>query len=148
MPSKTKQKNAEIAARSAALPKIPTELMDLLVSGPMTGEEVNAATLAFKKALIERVMGAELGHHLDQPEAEGGNHRNGSSAKTVITGEGPVRVDIPRDRNGSFEPLLIPKHERRFTGFDDKIIAMYARGMTMREIQGFLRESYAVEVSA
>jgi transposase-like protein len=146
MPSRTKQKNAEIAARSAALPKIPKELMDQLVSGPMTGEEVNAATMAFKKALIERAMGAELGHHLGRP-AEDANHRNGTSAKTVITGEGSVRVDIPRDRNGSFEPLLIPKHERRFTGFDDKIIAMYARGMTMREIQGFLLESYAVEVS-
>ena len=144
--SKTKQKNAEIAARSAALPKIPKELMDQLVCGPMTGEEVNAATMAFKKALIERVMGAELGHHLGR-SAEDANHRNGTSAKTVITGEGPVRVDLPRDRNGSFEPLLIPKHERRFTGFDDKIIAMYARGMTMREIQGFLLESYGVEVS-
>lgn len=140
------EERGEIAARSAALPKIPKELMDQLVSGPMTGEEVNAATMAFKKALIERVMGAELGHHLGQP-AEDANHRNGTSAKTVITGEGPVRVDIPRDRNGSFEPLLIPKHERRFTGFDDKIIAMYARGMTMREIQGFLLESYGVEVS-
>lgn len=147
MPSRTKQKNAEIAARSAALPKIPKELMDQLVSGPMTGEEVNAATLAFKKALIERVMGAELGHHLGQADGDDGNHRNGTSAKTVITGEGPVRVDLPRDRNGTFEPLLIPKHERRFTGFDDKIIAMYARGMTMREIQGFLLESYGVEVS-
>jgi transposase-like protein len=137
----------EIAARSAALPKIPKELMDQLVGGPMTGEEVNAATMAFKKALIERVMGAELGHHLGQACGDV-NHRNGTSAKTLITGEGTVRVDIPRDRNGSFEPLLIPKHERRFTGFDDKIIALYARGMTMREIQGFLLESYAVEVSA
>ena len=145
--SRTKQKNLEIAARSAALPKIPKELMDQLVAGPMTGEEVNAATMAFKKALIERVMGAELGHHLGQAGGDV-NHRNGTSAKTLITGEGPVRVDIPRDRNGSFEPLLIPKHERRFTGFDDKIIALYARGMTMREIQGFLLESYAVEVSA
>jgi transposase-like protein len=145
--SRTKQKNAEIAARSAALPKIPKELMDQIVAGPMTGEQVNAATLAFKKALIERVMGAELGHHLGQADGEGGNHRNGTSAKTVITGEGSVRVDIPRDREGSFNPILIPKHERRFTGFDDKIIAMYARGMTMREIQGFLLESYAVEVS-
>lgn len=120
MPSRTKQKNAEIAARSAALPKLPKELMDQLVSGPMTGDEVNAATLAFKKALIERVMGAELGHHLGHAEAEAGNFRNGTSGKTVITGEGPVRLEIPRDRNGSFEPLLIPKHERRFTGFDEK----------------------------
>lgn len=151
MPSRTKQKNAEIAARSAALPKIAKELLDQLVAGPMTGEQVNAATLAFKKALIERALGAELGHHLDKPpevdSEDAGNHRNGTSGKTVLTGEGPVRVDIPRDRKGTFEPLLIPKHERRFTGFDDKIIAMYARGMTMREIQGFLLESYAVEVS-
>ncbi len=88
----------------------------------------------------QQVMGAELGHHLGQAGAEGVNHRNGSSAKTVISGEGAVQVDIPRDRNGSFAPILILKHERRFTGFDDKIIAIYARGMTMREIQGFLQE--------
>jgi putative transposase len=65
----------------------------------------------------------------------------------VLTGEGPLRVEIPRDRDGSFNPILIPKHERRFTGLDDKIIAMYARGMTMREIQGFLQDSSGVEVS-
>jgi putative transposase len=118
----------------------------------MTGEAVNAASMAFKKALIERAMGAELGHHLGypagapKPDAEG-NQRNGSTGKTVLTGEGPLRVEIPRDRDGTFNPILIPKHERRFTGFDDKIIAMYARGMTMREIQGFLLESYGVEVS-
>lgn len=65
----------------------------------------------------------------------------------MLTDDGPLRIEVPRDRAGSFEPVLIPKHERRFTGFDDKIVAMYARGMTMREIQGFLLESYAVEVS-
>jgi putative transposase len=152
MPSKTKMKNAAIAAKSAALPKFPKELIDQFVTGPMTGEAVNAASMAFKKALIERAMGAELGHHLGypagaaKPDAEG-NQRNGTTGKTVLTGEGPLRVEIPRDRDGSFNPILIPKHERRFTGFDDKIIAMYARGMTMREIQGFLLESYGVEVS-
>ena len=151
--SKTKLKNAAIAARSAALPKIPNELIDQFVTGPMTGEAVNAASMAFKKALIERAMGAELGHHLGyaagapKPETAA-NQRNGRSAKTVLTGEGPVRIEVPRDRDASFEPILIPKHERRFTGFDDKIIAMYARGMTMREIQGFLLESYGTEVSA
>jgi putative transposase len=152
MPSKTKLKNAEIAAKSAALPKIPKELIDQFVTGPMTGEAVNAASMAFKKALIERAMGAELGHHLGYPAGAAkpdaaGNQRNGTTGKTVLTGEGPLRVEIPRDRDGSFNPILIPKHERRFTGFDDKIIAMYARGMTMREIQGFLLESYGVDVS-
>jgi len=152
MPSKTKLKNAAIAAKSAALPKIPKELIDQFITGPMTGEAVNAASMAFKKALIERAMGAELGHHLGYPAGDAkpegtGNQRNGSTGKTVLTGEGPLRVDIPRDRDGSFDPILIPKHERRFTGFDDKIIAMYARGMTMREIQGFLQESYGVQVS-
>ena len=152
MPSKTKLKNAAIAAKSAALPKIPKELIDQFITGPMTGEAVNAASMAFKKALIERAMEAELGHHLGYPAGAAKpdgtvNQRNGSTGKTVLTGEGPLRVDIPRDRDGSFDPILIPKHERRFTGFDDKIIAMYARGMTMREIQGFLQESYGVEVS-
>ena len=150
MPSKTKTKNAAIAAKTAALPTIPKELIEQFVKGPMTAEAVNAASMAFKKALIERALGAELGHHLGQAEERGDglrNHRNGVSAKTVVTDEGPVRIDVPRDRQGSFEPLLIPKHERRFTGFDDKIIAMYARGMTMREIQAFLEEQYGVEVS-
>jgi transposase-like protein len=98
------------------------------------------------------VLGAELTHHLGySPGAERpddtANQRNGSSGKTVLTEDGPVRIAVPRDREGSFDPLLIPKHERRFTGFDDKIVAMYARGMTVREIQAFLREQYGTEVS-
>jgi transposase-like protein len=108
--------------------------------------------MAFKKALIERALGAELSHHLGYRSGESkpegaSNHRNGATAKTVLTEDGPVRLEVPRDRDGSFEPLLIPKHERRFTGFDDKIVAMYARGMTVREIQGFLAEQYGTEVS-
>ena len=152
MPSKTKMKNAAIAARSAALPSIPKELIDLFVTGPMSGDAVNAASVAFKKALIERAMGAELSHHLgyapgsDKPE-DASNHRNGTSGKTVLTDTGSLRIEVPRDREGSFEPVLIPKHERRFTGFDDKIIAMYARGMSVREIQGFIAESYGTQVS-
>ena len=100
-----------------------------------------------KKAVIERALGAELGVHLASPEGGRGNHRNGRSGKTVLTDEGPLRIDVPRDRAGSFEPQLIPKHERRFAGFDDRIISMYARGMSVREIQGHLAEMYAVEVS-
>ena len=147
MPSKTSKTKP-----AAALPSIPKELIDQMVGGPMDAEAVNAASMAFKKALIERILSAELSHHLgylpgaDKP-SEASNHRNGASGKTVLTEEGPLRIDVPRDRQGSFEPLLIPKHERRFTGFDDKIVAMYARGMTVREIQGFLAEQYGTEVS-
>jgi len=118
----------------------------------MSAEAVNAASMAFKKALIERALGAELSHHLGyapgapKPE-DAGNHRNSASGKTVLTDDGPLRLEVPRDRDGSFAPLLIPKHERRFTGFDDKIVAMYARGMTLREIQGLLAEQYGTEVS-
>ena len=145
MPSKTKKP-------PAALPEIPEELIDQFVKGPMSAEAVNAASMAFKKALIERALGAELSHHLGYPAGaakpeEATNHRNGVSGKTVLTEDGPLRIEVPRDREGSFEPLLIPKHERRFTGFADKIVAMYARGMTVREVQGFLAEQYGVEVS-
>ena len=152
MPTKITKTQKSIEA-AAALPPVPKELIDLFCTGPMTGEAVNTATVAFKKALIERALGGELSHHLgyaqgDAKPQEASNHRNGCSGKTVLTGDGPLRIDVPRDRAGSFEPLLIPKHERRFTGFDDRIIAMYARGMTMREIQGFLLESYGTQVSA
>jgi transposase-like protein len=148
MPSKTKA----VKAAMAALPSIPKELIDQFVTGLMSAEAVNAASLAFKKALIERALSAELGHHLGYPSGsakpeEATNQRNGTSGKTLRTDDDPLRIEVPRDRDGSFEPVLIPKHERRFTGFDNKIIALYARGMTMREVQGFLLETYGVEVS-
>ena len=148
MPSK---KKAAIAVE-AALPQIPSEWLDQVVTGPMTPEAVESVMRGFKKAVIERALGAEMSHHLGyrsgaaKPERST-NHRNGNSGKTVLTDDGPLRIEIPRDRDGSFEPQLIGKHERRFTGFDDKIVAMYARGMTVREIQGFLGEMYGVEVS-
>jgi len=150
MPSRKTTKAAKAAAER--MPHVPKELIDQFVTGPMTAEAVQDISMAFKKALIERALGAELSHHLgyppgmDKPE-DASNHRNGASGKTVLTEDGPLRLEVPRDREGSFEPLLIPKHERRFTGFDDKIIAMYARGMTVREIQGFLAEQYGTEVS-
>jgi len=145
MPRKPKAKPVE-------LPAIPTELLAQFGNGPMTAEAINAATQALKKALIERALGAEMSHHLGyapgaaKPAAVT-NQRNGRGAKTVLTEDGPLRIEVPRDRDSSFEPLLIPKHERRFTGFDDKIVAMYARGMTVREIQGFLQEQYGTDVS-
>ncbi|MDN7555998.1 IS256 family transposase [Burkholderia vietnamiensis] len=134
------------------MPELPKELLDQLVKGPMTPAEVQDLMLAFNKAVIERAMGAEMNLHLgyrpgqSKPPGQA-NERNGASGKTVITDRGPVRVEVPRDRDGSFEPILIPKHERRFTGFDERIIAMYARGMSVREIQAFLAESYGTEVS-
>jgi putative transposase len=135
------------------LAPVPGEILDQFVrQGPISPEELDAAVRRFKKALIERALGGELTHHLGYPP--GGekadattNHRNGTGSKTVLTDDGSLTIDVPRDRDGTFEPRLIAKHERRFTGFDDKILALYARGMTVREIQGFLAEMYAVEVS-
>jgi len=148
------RKKKPATAGMTELPSIPKELIEQLAGSglPMTAEQINATTMALKKALIERALGAELSHHLGyppgtaKPEAAS-NQRNGKSGKTVLTEDGPLRIAVPRDRAGSFEPILIPKHERRFTGFDDKIVAMYARGMTVREIQGFLAEQYGTEVS-
>ena len=147
-----KMQKANAAAQARVLPKIPPELLDQLVKGPMTAEAVQDASQAFKKALIERALGAEMSHHLgyalgsEKPEAAT-NHRNGNSGKTLLTDDGPLRIEVPRDREGEFEPRLVGKHDRHFTGFDDKIIAMYARGMTVREIQGFLSQMYATDVT-
>ena len=134
------------------LPSLPKELIDQLAAGPMTAESIEEMSAALKKALIERALGAELGQHLGyepggEKPATATNQRNGHSAKKVLTSDGPLYLQIPRDRDSSFEPILIPEHERRFTGFDDKIIAMYARGMTVREIQAFLQEQYGTQVS-
>jgi putative transposase len=148
MPSKAKKVDCDVAK----LPSIPKELVDLFLTGPMTGEAINAAGIAFKTALIEASLNAELSHHLgygpgsDKPD-QVTNHRNGGTSKTVLTGDGKVRIETPRERDGSFEPLLLPKHARRFTAFDDSIVALYARGLTVREIQGYLIETYGSEVS-
>ncbi|HUN41611.1 MAG TPA: IS256 family transposase [Gemmatimonadales bacterium] len=148
MPSKAKKLEREVAR----LPSIPKELVERFLTGPMTQEAINAAGLAFKQALIEASLNAELSHHLgyrpgeEKPEAAT-NHRNGGTSKTVLTGDGKLRIETPRDRDGSFAPLLLPKHARRFTAFDESIVALYARGMTVREIQGYLAEAYGTEVS-
>jgi putative transposase len=101
-----------------------------------------------KRALIERALDAELTEHLgyekDDPAGRGsGNSRNGTSAKTILTEDGEVEIAVPRDRSGSFEPQLIAKGQTRFDCFDDKILSLYARGMTVREIQGHLAELYS-----
>src|SRR4051812_20392007 len=137
----------------APLAPVPSEILDQFIrQGPISHEELEAAVRRFKKAIIERALGGELTHHLGYPAGgakpdDTTNHRNGTGGKTVLTDDGPLAIEVPRDREGSFEPRLIAKHERRFSGFDDKILALYARGMTVREIQAFLAEMYAVEVS-
>jgi transposase-like protein len=139
--------------KGPALEPVPSEILDHFVGqGPLTPEELEATVRRFKKAVIERALGGELTHHLGYPAGgakpdDTTNHRNGTSEKTVLTDDGPLTIDIPRDRESSFEPRLVAKHDRRFTGFDDKIIALYARGLTVREIQAFLAEMYATEVS-
>ena len=148
MPSKRKQ---PFGAKPVPELNIPAALLDHVAKGPMTQEEVEAVCRSLKKAVIERAVGGEMTHHLGYSPGEAkpagqANQRNGTTGKTVITDDGPVRIEVPRDRDGSFEPQIIPKHARRFTGFDDKIIAMYARGMTVREIQGFLAGIYGTEV--
>jgi transposase-like protein len=136
-----------------ALKPVASEILDQFAPDrPLTAAEIDVAMRRFKKALLERALGAELTHHLGYPAGApkpdaSTNHRNGTSPKTVLTDEGTVDLDVPRDREGTFAPVLIPKHERRFTGFDDKILALYARGLTVREIQACLHEMYAVEVS-
>lgn len=102
-----------------------------------------------KKQLAERMLAAELTHHLktEAKSSSAPNHRNGTSAKTVMTPNGALVLDIPRDRLASFDPVLVAKHQRRLPGFDDHVISMYARGMSVREIQGHLVELYGLEVS-
>src|ERR1700680_3828790 len=134
---------------------ITPELLDQLLANYEKPEDLTGADgilKRLKKALIERALGAELSDHLGyekgDPAGRGsGNSRNGTSGKTVLTEDGEVQIEVPRDRAGTFEPRLIAKGQTRFDGFDDKIISLYARGMTVREIQGHLSELYGTDVS-
>ena len=134
---------------------IRDEVLDELLDGYEKPEDLlgdDGLLKRLKKALIERALGAELTVHLGyekgDPAGRGtGNIRNGYSKKTLKTDDGNLEIEVPRDRQGSFEPQLVPKGETRFDGFDDRIVSLYARGMTVREIQGHLQELYGVEVS-
>lgn len=147
-----KKKSDVPPTQTAAVPKIPEELLDQLITGPITQDQFQSIYGALKKAIFERAMGAEMTAHLGykrgEPKPAGqSNQRNGTSGKRVLTDEGPVDIEVPRDREGTYERLLIGKHQRRFEGFDQKIVSMYARGMTVREIQAYLLEMYGAEVS-
>ena len=113
--------------------------------GPEDLIGANGLMKRLTKKLVEGAMGAEMTHHLRYEKhgtaGEGAaNARNGTSPKTLKGDFGQVQIDLPRDRDGSFEPKIVAKHQRRFAGFDDKILSMYARGMSTREIQGHLAE--------
>ena len=131
-------------------PLIPDEVLDQLLAGsdPRAALADGGLLDGLKKALAERVLDAELDHHLEGGEPDGrANSRNGYGGKAVLTGTGKLDLQIPRDRLATFDPQPIAKYQRRFPGFDDKIVSMYARGMSTREIAGHLRELYGIEVS-
>ncbi|MDX0065925.1 IS256 family transposase [Sinorhizobium meliloti] len=130
---------------------IEKELLDQLLAGRDPNEVFAKDGLIddLKKALSERILNAELDEHLDDERETGGpaNRRNGVSKKSVLTGTSKMTLSIPRDRAGTFDPKLVAKYQRRFPDFDEKIISMYARGMTVREIRGHLEELYGIDVS-
>jgi len=122
-----------------------------VIGDPKTPEVLAALVRRMKKAMTERILNAELTHHLgyapgaDKP-VEQANHRNDSTPKTVRTDDDAMTLAIPRDRAGTFEPQIVPTHVRRLPGFDQKGLSLYARGMTVREIQGHLEELYQIEI--
>lgn len=124
-------------------PAIPSDLLDQLLAGGDAAAALQKGGLldALKKALAERALNAQLDHHLGQDE-QAGNSRNGYGRKTVAAGTGKIEIEVPRDRQGEFEPQLIANCQARFPSFDDKIISMYARDMSTREITWYLRELY------
>ena len=147
----------EMKSGSGTEPRIAIsdEIVDQLLAGYKKPEDLLGPGGLIKQLmgrLINRAMNAELSHHLgygngEVPPENQNNRRNGTSAKTLRTDAGPVTIDVPRDRSGSFEPKIVGKHERHFDGFDDKILSMYARGMSVRDIRAHLAEIYGVEVS-
>jgi putative transposase len=148
--------NAEVVKKRRPRRKeiFPRELLDQLLKGRTNPKELLGPEGLFKQltaALVERAMDAELTHHLgygsgEKPPEEQANRRNGKTEKTLRSDHGPLSVRMPRDREGTFEPQIVPKHQRHFNGFDDKILSMYARGMSVRDIQAHLHEIYGVDV--
>jgi putative transposase len=135
--------------------EIDPEVIDKLLAGYKNPEQIigeNGLLKQLTKAILERAMNAELTEHLgyekhDPAGYKSGNTRNGKSRKKLKGEFGEIQIETPRDRNGTFEPQIVEKGQRRFSGFDEKILSMYARGMTTRDIEGHLKEMYGIEVS-
>jgi putative transposase len=142
-------------ALGEAEPEIADEVLDALLAGARTAQEIagpDGVLAHLTRRLMHRALEAELTEHLGYeagraPAGGSGNSRNGKPGKTVITDQGPVRIRSPRDRKGTFEPQLVKKRQTRWVGFDEKVISLYARGLTVREIQGHLQEIYGTEIS-
>ena len=134
-------------ARKKKEPNHVDDLLDELLADDHSPEAVlgeNGLLKQLSKRLVERALAGELTHHLKSEEtsAEPPNSRNGRSKKTIQSEHGELELSIPRDRNGSFEPVLVPKHQRRLAGLDEKILALYARGLSTRDISAQLEELY------
>jgi transposase-like protein len=133
-------------------PDFAPEALDALIGTTRTPEELEALFRQMKKRIVERMLGAELTSHLgygpgEEKPADQANHRNGTTPKTVLTDDGALPLDVPRDRDGTFAPQLVPKGVRRLPGFDAKVLSLYARGLTVREIQGHLEELYQIAIA-
>ena len=145
---------APLEIPDAVRDRLADEVIDELLAGARTEEEIvgpGGVLAQLTKRLVERAMSAELTEHLgyephQEPPGGVGNTRNGSTGKTLATEHGPVRIETPRDRKGSFEPQIVRKGQRRFEGFDDKILALYSRGLSTRDIEAHLAEIYGVKV--
>jgi putative transposase len=134
--------------------RISDEVIDELLAGASSEEEIagpGGLLAELTKRLVERAMEVELTDHVgyephQEPPGGAGNQRNGTSPKTLITEHGKVPIDAPRDRDGSFAPKIVRKRQRRFVGFDEKILALYSRGLSTRDIEAHLAEIYGVKV--
>ena len=134
---------------------IRDEVIEELLQGYSSAEDLLGEEGLFKqlkKRLLERALGAELSEHLGYEKGAldgrgSGNSRNDYSSKTVMCEDGAIAIAVPRDRNSSFEPQIVAKGQTRLDGFDDRIVSLYARGLSVREIQGHLQELYGIEVS-
>ena len=156
----TKKQEQEAQGQEGKKPGIDPAIIEELMKGYQRPEDLTGPggiMEQLSKRLYERVLGAEMTHYLGYEKGQAPkvgaeekreNHRNGTSKKTLVSEDGKLEIEVPRDRSGEFEPQFVRKGQRRFGGFDSKIIAMYAQGMTVREIKAFLEEQYKVEISA